>query len=159
MVGVVTALAMGGPGAIFWMWVAAFCGMATIFAEAVLALTFKGKDETGHVVGGPAYYISKGLGSKALAGFFAVALIIALGFVGNMVQANSIADAFHTALSVPGVSVGVVVAILAGMVFFGGIGRLASVTEKSCPSWRLFIWWAASTFWAHTLRLSSTASA
>ena len=133
MVGVATALAMGGPGAIFWMWVAAFCGMATIFAEAILALSFKTKDEVGHVVGGPAYYISKGLGSKALAGFFAVALIIALGFVGNMVQANSIADAFTTAFHLPGVAVGVVVAILAGMVFFGGIGRLASVTEKIVP--------------------------
>lgn len=133
MVGVATALAMGGPGAIFWMWVAAFCGMATIFAEAVLALTFKTKDETGQVVGGPAYYISRGLGSKALAGFFAVALIIALGFVGNMVQANSIADAFSTAFKIPSVVVGATVALLAGLVFFGGISRLASVTEKVVP--------------------------
>ena len=133
MVGVATALSMGGPGAIFWMWAAAFCGMATIFAEAVLALTFKTNDETGHVVGGPAYYISRGLGSKALAGFFAVALIAALGFVGNMVQANSIADAFSTAFQVPGWIIGLVVAILAGLIFFGGIGRLASVTEKVVP--------------------------
>ncbi len=133
MVGVATALAMGGPGAIFWMWVAAFCGMATIFAEAILALSFKGTDETGHVVGGPAYYISKGLGSKALAVFFAVAIILALGCIGNMVQANSIADSFATAFNVPTFVVGIAVAILSGFVFFGGIGRLASVTEKMVP--------------------------
>lgn len=133
MVGVATALAMGGPGAIFWMWVAAFCGMATIFAEAVLALTYKGTDEAGHVVGGPAYYISKGLGSKALAVFFSITIIIALGFVGTMVQSNSIADSFSTAFSIPPVAVGVCVAILSGLVFFGGIGRLASVTEKIVP--------------------------
>lgn len=133
MVGVATALAMGGPGAIFWMWVAAFCGMATIFAEAVLALTYKDKDPGGHVVGGPAYYISKGIGSRPLAIFFSVTIIIALGFVGNMVQANSIADSFHTAFSLPPIVAGIGVAILSGMVFFGGIGRLASVTEKLVP--------------------------
>ena len=133
MVGVATALAMGGPGAIFWMWVAAFCGMATIFAEAVLALTYKDKDAAGHVVGGPAYYISKGLGSRGLAVFFSVAIIIALGFVGNMVQANSIADSFSTAFSIPPVVVGIAIAVLSGFVFFGGIGRLASVTEKIVP--------------------------
>lgn len=133
MVGVATALAMGGPGAIFWMWVAAFCGMATIFAEAVLALTYKDKDDLGHVVGGPAYYITKGLGSKPLAIFFAVAIIIALGFVGNMVQANSIAGAFATAFNLPTFVVGLGVAVLSGFVFFGGISRLASVTEKIVP--------------------------
>ena len=133
MVGVATALAMGGPGAIFWMWVAAFCGMATIFAEAVLALTYKETDREGHVVGGPAYYISRGLGSKTLAAFFSVAIILALGFVGNMVQANSIADAFSTAFSIPTLAVGLVVAAMSGFVFFGGIGRLASVTEKIVP--------------------------
>ena len=92
MAGAATAIACGGPGAIFWMWIAAFFGMATIFVEAVLAQIYKTKDDRGHSVGGPAYYISKGLGSKALAGFFAVAIILALGFIGNMVQANSIAD-------------------------------------------------------------------
>jgi amino acid carrier protein len=133
MVGVATALAMGGPGAIFWMWVAAFCGMATIFAEAVLALIYKETDKHGHTVGGPAYYITKGLGSKPLAVFFSVALIVALGFVGNMVQANSIADAFSKAFPVSPLAVGVVVAALSATVFFGGIGRLAAVTEKIVP--------------------------
>ena len=133
MVGMATALVTGGPGAIFWMWIAAFFGMATIFAEAILAITFKDRDEAGHVVGGPAYYIRKGIGSKTLATFFAVAIIIALGCVGNMVQSNSIADAFVTAFAVPAPVVGVVVAVLAGIVFFGGIGRLAAVTEKLVP--------------------------
>ena len=73
------------------MWIAAFFGMATIFAEAVLAQTYKTTDDQGHVTGGPAYYISKGLGSKKLAVFFSISIIIALGFIGNMVQSNSIA--------------------------------------------------------------------
>ena len=97
LAGAATAIAMGGPGAIFWMWIAAFFGMATIFAEAVLAQTYKTTDDQGHVTGGPAYYISKGLGSKKLAAFFSISIIIALGFIGNMVQSNSIADAFQTA--------------------------------------------------------------
>ena len=133
LAGAATAIAIGGPGAIFWMWLAAFCGMATIFAEAVLAQTFKTQDEQGGVVGGPAYYISKGLGSKFLAGFFSVALIIALGFIGNMVQSNSIADAFSNAFGVNRLVVGIVVAAICGFVFFGGVGRIASITEKLVP--------------------------
>ncbi len=133
LAGAATAIAMGGPGAIFWMWCAAFFGMATIFAEAVLAQTYKTKDDTGHVVGGPAYYISKGLGNKPLAVFFSITIIIALGFIGNMVQSNSIADAFKTAFDVPPLAVGVVIAALSGLVFFGGVARIASVTEKIVP--------------------------
>lgn len=133
LAGAATAIAMGGPGAIFWMWLAAFFGMATIFAEAVLAQLYKTRDSEGHVTGGPAYYISKGLGSKKLAAFFAVAIIIALGFIGNMVQANSIADAFKTAFGIPPLWVGVAVALLAGFVFFGGMQRVAATTEKMVP--------------------------
>ena len=134
LAGAATAIALGGPGAIFWMWLAAFCGMATIFAEAVLAQTFKTKDpETGSVVGGPAFYIEKGLGSKKLAIFFSVALIIALGFIGNMVQSNSIADAFHNAFGINKLITGVVIAGIGGFVFFGGLGRIASLTEKLVP--------------------------
>ena len=124
---------MGGPGAIFWMWIAAFFGMATIFAEAVLAQTYKTKDDQGHVTGGPAYYISKGLGSRKLAVFFSISIIIALGFIGNMVQSNSIAGAFQTAFAVPPIAVGVIIAALAAFVFFGGMGRIASFTEKVVP--------------------------
>ena len=133
LAGAATAIAMGGPGAIFWMWLAAFFGMATIFAEAVLAQVYKTRDDAGHVVGGPAYYISKGLGSKKMAMFFSVSIIIALGFIGNMVQANSIADAFNTAFNVPPLLMGVLLAAVAAFVFFGGIGRVAAVTEKVVP--------------------------
>lgn len=133
LAGAATAIAMGGPGAIFWMWIAAFFGMATIFAEAVLAQIYKTRDSEGHVTGGPAYYISKGLGSKWLAGFFSVAIIVALGFIGNMVQANSIADAFRAAFGVPTWIMGVVIALLAGFVFFGGMRRIAATTEKIVP--------------------------
>ena len=125
--GTATAIVSGGPGALFWLWVAAFFGMATIFAEAVLAQTFKGKD--------PAYYITKGMGEKwrPMAVFFSIAIIIALGCIGNMVQSNSISNAMHTAFGVPLVITGIVTAILAGAVFFGGVARLASVTEKIVP--------------------------
>lgn len=133
--GTATAIVSGGPGALFWLWVAAFFGMATIFAEAVLAQTFKGQDANGHVVGGPAYYITKGMGEKwrPMAVFFSVAIIIALGCIGNMVQSNSISNAMHTAFDIPLLVTGVVTAVLAGAVFFGGVARLASVTEKIVP--------------------------
>ena len=133
LAGVATAIAMGGPGAIFWMWLAAFFGMATIFAEAVLAQVFRSRDSKGQITGGPAYYISEGLGNKPLAAFFSVAIIIALGFVGNMVQANSIADAFNTAFNVPVWLTGIVIFMLAGFIFIGGMKRIASFAEKVVP--------------------------
>ena len=105
----------------------------TIFAEAVLAQTYKTTDDQGHVTGGPAYYISKGLGSKKLAAFFSISIIIALGFIGNMVQSNSIADAFQTAFSLPPLLIGVIISALAAFVFFGGMGRIAAFTEKVVP--------------------------
>ena len=133
--GTATALVSGGPGALFWLWLAAFFGMATIFAEAVLALTYRTRDASGHIVGGPAYYITLGMGKqyKFLAIFFAVAIIIALGCIGNMVQSNSISVAMKSAFDIPLWVSGVVTAVLAGSVFFGGIGRVASVTEKLVP--------------------------
>lgn len=133
LAGAATAIAAGGPGAIFWMWIAAFFGMGTIFAEAVLGQTYKSRDDQGQVTGGPAYYIRDGFGSKWMAGFFAVTIIMALGFIGNMVQANSIADAFSTAFGVPHLMVGIGVALLGALIFFGGIGRIASFTEKVVP--------------------------
>ncbi|NLL37157.1 MAG: sodium:alanine symporter family protein [Fretibacterium sp.] len=137
LVGAMTALVSGGPGAIFWMWMAAFFGMATNFGEACLAQLYKDEDETGQVVGGPAYYISRGLGNgplaRLLAGFFAIAIILALGFMGNMVQANSISDAFNNAFGVKPVYVGIGLALVAGIIFMGGVKRIASVTEKLVP--------------------------
>lgn len=133
LAGAATAIALGGPGAIFWMWIAAFFGMATIFAEAVLAQIYKSKDEAGHVVGGPAYYISEGLHCRPLAIFFSIAIIMALGFIGNMVQSNSIADAFNNAFGVNRLIVGVVVGLICAYVFFGGMARIAALTEKIVP--------------------------
>lgn len=134
--GAATALAIGGPGAIFWMWLAAFLGMATIFGEATMAQKFKTTGKDGAVTGGPVYYIRgafTGKFGKALAGIFAVLITLALGFMGNAVQSNSIAVAFHTAFNVPQWIVGLVVAAIALFVFVGGISRIASVTEKIVP--------------------------
>ena len=133
--GAATAVVSGGPGAIFWMWVSAFFGMATIFAEATLAQRFKTVKD-GAVTGGPVYYIKeafKGKFGKVLAAVFAVFIIFALGFTGNMVQSNSISDAFGTAFGIPSWVMGLVLAVLAGIVFMGGISRIASVTEKMVP--------------------------
>ena len=132
LAGAATAIAAGGPGAIFWMWLSAFFGMGTIFAEATLAQKFKEKRD-GEVTGGPAYYIEKGLGSKKLAAFFSIAIILALGFIGNMVQSNSIGDAFNSAFGINPIIIGIIVAILAGLIFIGGVGRIASFTEKIVP--------------------------
>lgn len=134
--GCATALYAGGPGAIFWMWVSAFFGMSTIYGEAVLAQKTKTVDGTGAVTGGPIYYIRaafKGKFGKFLAGFFSVAIILALGFMGNMVQSNSIGDAFHTAFGIPKLLVGIAVAFIAAFIFLGGVKRIASFTEKIVP--------------------------
>ncbi|MCI7126109.1 MAG: sodium:alanine symporter family protein [Agathobaculum sp.] len=139
--GCATALYSGGPGAIFWMWLSAFFGMSTIYAEAVLAQKFKTTDADGHTTGGPIYYIKaafKGGFGKFLAGFFSVAIILALGFMGNMVQSNSIGDAFHTAFGVPKFAVGIVCAVIAAFIFLGGVQRIASFTEKVVPIMALF---------------------
>ncbi|HAE61789.1 MAG TPA: sodium:alanine symporter family protein [Eubacteriaceae bacterium] len=132
LAGVATAIAAGGPGAIFWMWISGFFGMGTIFAEAILAQVYR-KREDGTVVGGPAYYIRDGLNNKYLAGFFSVAIILALGFMGNMVQSNSVGEAVSGAFGVPSIVVGLVVAFIVGMIIIGGIGRIASFTEKIVP--------------------------
>ena len=139
--GCATALYSGGPGAIFWMWLSAFFGMATIYSEAVVAQKFRTTDADGHVTGGPLYYIRaafRGKFGKFLSGFFAIAIILALGFMGNMVQSNSIGDAFHTAFGIPKLAVGVVVAVIAAFIFLGGVRRIASFTEKIVPIMALF---------------------
>lgn len=139
--GCATALYSGGPGAIFWMWLSAFFGMATIYSEAVLAQRFRTTDADGHVTGGPLYYIRaafRGKFGKFLSGFFAIAIILALGFMGNMVQSNSIGDAFYTAFGIPKLAVGVVVAVIAAFIFLGGVRRIASFTEKIVPIMAFF---------------------
>ena len=136
IVGASGAILAGGPGAIFWMWVIAFFGMATNYSEAVLAQKTRLLNKDGSVSGGPVYYIKqafKGGFGKFLAGFFAVSTIIALGFVGTMVQSNSIAEAVNEASGIPTWVVGIVLVVLAGIIFIGGVSRLASVTEKLVP--------------------------
>jgi len=136
IVGASGAILIGGPGAIFWMWVIAFFGMATIYAEATLALKTRVVDSEGHVQGGPVYYITtafRGRFGKILAGFFSVAALLALGMFGAMVQANSIGGTFHTAFGVPGWAVGIALVVVCGLIYFGSVQRLASVTEKIVP--------------------------
>ena len=140
LAGAATALIGGGPGAIFWMWLSAFFGMATIYAEAVLAQQYK-TEVDGEVTGGPVYYIKaafKGAFGRGLAVLFAVFIILALGFMGNMVQSNSIGAAFSEVfalcnLNVPPVAVGAVIAALSLVIFLGGTKRLAAVVEKLVP--------------------------
>ena len=139
--GCATALASGGPGAIFWMWLSAFFGMSTIYGEAVLAQKYKTVGEDGHVTGGPIYYIKarfKGGFGTFLAGFFSIAIIFALGFAGNMVQSNSIGDSFYNAFGISPLIVGVICAAIAAFIFLGGVKRIASVTEKLVPVMALF---------------------
>ena len=136
IIGACGAILLGGPGAIFWMWIIAFFGMATIYAEAVLAQETRRVAEDGSVSGGPVYYIKRAFPGRFgtfLAGFFAVALILALGFMGCMVQSNSIGETCAAAFGVPSWAVGIVVAVLAAVVFLGGIQRIAGVTEKLVP--------------------------
>ena len=136
IVGASGAILTGGPGAIFWMWVIAFFGMATIYAEATLALKTRIVDSDGTVRGGPVYYITtafKGGFGKFLAGFFAVAIVLALGFMGCMVQSNSIGSTMNTAFGIPTWVSGVILVAICAVIFLGGVQRLASVTEKIVP--------------------------
>ena len=134
--GAATAIAVGGPGAIFWMWISAFLGMSTIFAEAVMAQKFKQVSDDGTVTGGPVYYIRgafKGAFGKVLAAIFAVLIIFALGFMGNAVQSNSIAASWNTAFEIPKIAMGIFVAVVSLFVFTGGMKRIAKVTELIVP--------------------------
>ena len=136
IVGASGAILTGGPGAIFWMWVIAFFGMATIYAEAVLAQKTRIRGKDGGILGGPVYYITtafKGGFGRFLAGFFAVAIILALGFFGCMVQSNSIGSTFQTAFGVPSWIIGIILVVICAIIFIGGMDRLASVTEKIVP--------------------------
>ena len=136
IVGASGAILAGGPGAIFWMWVIAFFGMATIYAEATLALKTRKVDQDGTIHGGPVYYITTaftgGFG-KFLSAFFAVAIILALGFMGCMVQSNSIGANVEAAFGIPAWIVGVALVLVCGFIFLGGVQRLAAVTEKIVP--------------------------
>lgn len=137
--GVATAIGSGGPGAVFWMWVSGILGMSTIFVEAVLAQKYRQKDEQGNYYGGPAYYLTHGLKNKSLgrflATFFSIMIVIALGFIGNMVQSNSISGAISEAVGgrIPLWILGVIIAIFAALVFIGGINRIANFATLVVP--------------------------
>ncbi len=136
IVGSAGAILVGGPGAIFWMWIIAFLGMATIYAEATLAQKTRVTDAEGNIQGGPVYYIQtafNGKFGKFLAGFFSIAIILALGFFGCMVQSNSIGSTIQMAFGIPSWVVGIILVIICGFIFMGGVDRLASVTEKLVP--------------------------
>jgi len=136
IIGASGAILTGGPGAIFWMWVIAFFGMATIYAEAVLAQETRVKAPDGSIHGGPVYYITKafkGDFGKFLSKFFAIAITLALGFFGCMVQSNSISSTCENAFGIPAWIMGIGLVVICGIIFLGGVQRLASVVEKVVP--------------------------
>lgn len=136
IVGVATAITSGGPGALFWMWLAAFFGMATKYAEGVLAIKYRSVDSNGQVSGGPMYYIEKGLGKKfkPLAIFFAISgILVALLGIGTFAQVNSIASSIDTVLGVDPKLTSLIVAVLVGIIVFGGIQSISKVAEKVVP--------------------------
>lgn len=131
--GVATAIAAGGPGAVFWMWLAAILGMTTKFAEVVLAVNFREKTEDGRFVGGPMYYITNGLGWKWLAVLFALFGAFAAFGIGNMVQSNSVAAALQSSFNLNPWVTGIVLAVVTALVIIGGIKRIGAFTEKLVP--------------------------
>lgn len=131
--GVSTAIVSGGAGAIFWMWVSALVGMMTKYAEIVLAVHFRTKNELGIHCGGPMYYMEKGLNCKTLAMIFSFFTGMACFGTGNLTQVNSIAASLHNAFAIPPLTSGIVVAVLTGVVLFGGVVRITRVTEKLVP--------------------------
>lgn len=133
LAGVAVALYLGGAGAIFWMWMVALVGMATAYSESALAQLYKVKDDKGQYRGGPAFYISRGLKAPWAGSVFSIALIISFGLVFNAVQANSIADAMQGAFGIPKLWVGVAIALLAGLVIFGGVRSIARFAELVVP--------------------------
>jgi AGCS family alanine or glycine:cation symporter len=131
--GVAVALTLGGPGAIFWMWMVALVGMATAYSESTLAQLYKVHGPAGLYRGGPAFYVARGLGLPWLGAVFSVFLILTFGLVFNAVQANSIADAMVGAFGVPKLATGLILAGITGVVIFGGIRQIAAVAEYVVP--------------------------
>lgn len=134
IVGVATAIKAGGPGALFWMWIAAFLGMATKYAEGVLAIKYREFDENGRVKGGPMYYIQNGMNNKVLAKIFALfGVLVALFGIGTFAQVKSITDAASTSFNVPVIITAIIVTILVAAVTLGGIERISKVSEMIVP--------------------------
>ncbi len=131
--GVATAIAAGGPGALFWMWLTGLVGMATKYSEAVLAVQYRNVAEDGAMSGGPMYYISKGLGLKWLGTLFAIFAAVAAFGIGNMVQSNSVADAVNATFNVPSYVTGIILMVLTAVVILGGIKNIGKVTGLLVP--------------------------
>lgn len=131
--GVAIAIATGGPGAVFWMWIIALIGGASSFIESTLAQIYKVKDKSGAYRGGPAYYIEKGLNKRWLGLVFSILITITFGFVFNAVQANTIAESFQTAFGMDKLVIGIILAVVSGIIFFGGVQRVAKISEVIVP--------------------------
>ena len=134
LAGVAVAIYLGGPGAIFWMWMVALVGMATAYAESTLAQLYKVRNGEGQYRGGPAFYMANGVGSRAMGYAFSVCLILSFGLIFSAVQSNSISESMSQAFGVPGIATGLVISAVAGVVIFGGIRSIASVAEKVVPA-------------------------
>ncbi len=133
IVGVATAVVLGGPGAVFWMWISALFGMATKYSEAILAVKYRVEDSKGQMSGGPMYYLEKGLNAKWLGVLFAIFGSIAAFGIGNMVQSNSVSDALQTSFNIPTWLTGIVLTVLVGIVILGGIKSIGRVTAFFVP--------------------------
>jgi len=131
--GVATAIVLGGPGAVFWMWIIAFIGAASAFIEATLAQVYKVPDEEGGYRGGPAYYITKGLNQKWLGIVFAVLITVTFAFVFNTVQSNTIAESLKTQYNVSPIITGVILAIITAIIIFGGVRSIATLSSIIVP--------------------------
>ncbi len=136
--GVATAIAAGGPGALFWMWITGLVGMATKYAEALLAVKYRVVDERGEMAGGPMYYLERGLKMKWLGVLFAIFTVMASFGIGNMVQAHSVADALHETFRVPTLWTGIVIAVATGLVILGGIRSIARISSALVPVMIIF---------------------
>ncbi len=136
--GVATALVLGGPGAVFWMWISALFGMVTKYSEIVLALKFREKNEKGAYIGGPMYYIKNGLGVKWLAALFAAFAMIACIGTGNATQSNSISGVLDLNFNIAPWITGIILTVIVGVVIIGGVKRIATVNEKLVPVMAVF---------------------
>ncbi|MGN7938559.1 alanine/glycine:cation symporter family protein [Virgibacillus sp. 6R] len=138
IVGVATAVILGGPGAVFWMWITALVGMATKYSEAILAVKYRVKDKNGEMSGGPMYYLERGLKQKWLGVLFAIFGAIAAFGIGNMVQSNSVSGVLKSTFSVPTYVTGIVITIFTALVILGGIKSIGRVTAYFVPIMALF---------------------
>lgn len=136
--GVATAVVLGGPGAVLWMWITALVGMATKYAEAILAVKYRTQNERGEMSGGPMYYLEKGLKAKWLGVLFAVFASIAAFGIGNMVQSNSVSDAVESTFNISPWVTGIVLTGLTGLVILGGIKSIGKVTAFFVPIMAVF---------------------